>query len=303
MKVKENFEYVNCNLCGSNDFKILFKGRDMVHKKKGLFTVVKCNNCDLVYINPRPNSTIISEYYPDEYWDISEDDKNMKTHFKEFIHKFINKISYKITIPPQYGGKILDIGCGDGKGLLKLKESGWETYGVETSDLAADYVRRKYNINVITGTVEDAVFKDEFFDVIILSHVLEHISNPKTTLLEINRILKNGGILVISIPNVDSFEAKTFKKYWTAWELPRHLYHFTPTTIYSLLNSTGFDVLDIEFDNNPNILLSSLKYVFEGNGLNPNIGLILLFPFAILLSLILSKTERSYNMAVYSKKR
>jgi SAM-dependent methyltransferase len=222
---------------------------------------------------------------------------------KKLVHRFINKIYYKIDIPHHSGGKILDIGCGDGKGLLKLKEDGWETFGVEISPLASEHARNNLGLNIFTGTVEDAQYEDEFFDIIILNHVLEHLSYPKTTLTEINRILKHEGELIISIPNVNSFEARHFKKYWSAWELPRHLYHFTPSTIRLLLDKTGFEVINIEYDNNPNNILSSFKYVFEDNRINPMLGLIFLFPFANLASLILGKTKRSYNMAVFSKKK
>jgi len=306
MKSEENFEFVRCNLCDSNFSTILFKGKDMISKTEGVFTVVKCNNCGLIYINPRPGQNIIFNYYPDEYWNIEEDNHiNMEMKLKKFVHRFINKIYYKINIPNlnQNCNKVLDIGCGDGKGLFKLKEDGWETYGVEISPLAAERAHEKYGLNIFTGIVEDAQYEDEFFDLIILNHVLEHLSDPKTTLIEINRILKNEGKLIISIPNVNSFEAKHFKKYWTAWELPRHLYHFTPFTIKSLLDKTGFEVLKIEYDNNPNNILSSFKYVFEGYRINPIPGLIIFFPFANLASLILGKTKRSYNMVLYSKKK
>lgn len=304
MKSQENFESVKCNLCGLNNSNTIFKGKDMVHGKLGLFTIVKCNECGLIYVNPRPNQTIISDYYPNEYWDIDENNNgNIEKKLKKTIHKIINKMYYKMAIPPKSGGKILDIGCGDGKSLLKLKEDDWDTYGVEISEMASKYAREILGLNIFTGILEDAEFEGEFFDVVLLNNVLEHLSDPATTLKEINRILKNDGKVIISIPNVDSFEAKHFKKYWTAWDLPRHLYHFSPVTIKSILNKTGFEVLDIEYDNNPNIILSSFKYVFQDYGINPILGLILLFPFANLASLILGKTKRSYNMVVYSKKK
>ncbi|EKQ52025.1 MAG: methylase involved in ubiquinone/menaquinone biosynthesis [Methanobacterium sp. Maddingley MBC34] len=303
MDSEENFEYVECNLCGSKSSDIFFKGKDIKYKKNGLFTVVKCKECGLIYINPRPKQTVISSYYPDEYWEMDNDNGVMEAKIKQIAHRFINKISYKMTIPPKKGGKILDIGCGDGKGLLKLKEEGWETYGVEISDLAAKYVREKYGLNVFTGIVEDAGFEDEFFDAIILSHVIEHLSDPKTTLTEVNRILKNDGMFTISLPNVASFEAKYFKKYWIGWDIPRHFYYFTPITIKSLLDKTGFDVLTIKYDNNPNNILSSLKYFFIAHEINPLFGLACSYPFANLTSIILGKSKRSDSMAIYSKKR
>jgi 2-polyprenyl-3-methyl-5-hydroxy-6-metoxy-1,4-benzoquinol methylase len=299
---EENFEYVGCNLCGSLSSDIIFKGRDIKYKTVGCFNVVKCRNCGLIYTNPRPVNSLISNYYPNEYWEMDNKTENIETKFKEIAHKFINKISYKITIPPKPGGKILDVGCGDGSGLLKLKEAGWETYGVEISDLAAQYARENYDLNVFTGIVEDAMFDDEFFDAIILSHVVEHLYDPKSTLNEINRILKNGGMLVLGLPNVNSFEAKNFKKYWVGWDLPRHLYHFSPRSIKSLLNKTGFDFIEIKYDNNPNNMLSSLKYVFMAYKINPILGLGFFYPFANLMSIILSKSKKSDSIAVYSKK-
>ncbi len=304
MSLKENFEYVECNLCGFNSSNKLFIGKDLLYRKQGLFTVVKCKNCGLIYTNPRPNQTSLSFYYPEEYWEINEDNyEDVGLKLKKFAHQFINKISYKMTIPPNPNGKLLDIGCGDGKELLRHKRNGWETYGVEINDLAAKYVREQLGLNVFTGIVEDAEFKNEFFDVIILNNVLEHMSDPKTTLNEINRILKNDGTLAISIPNANSFEAKKFKKYWTGWDLPRHLYHFTPNTIKSLLNKTGFQISEIKYDNNPNIILSSLKYIFEERKINPILGLSFSYPFANLLSIILAKSGRSYSMFVYSMKK
>lgn len=302
MVLEENFEYLKCNLCGSNSSDIFFKGIDIKYKKLGLFTVVKCNRCGLIYSNPRPKQSLISKYYPDEYWEMEYDNGVMETKIKKIAHKFINKISFKIKIPLKNGGKILDIGCGDGKWLLKLREEGWKTYGVEISDLAAEYVRKKYNLNVFTGIVEDAGYEDDFFDAIILSHVIEHLSDPIRTLFEVNRILKKDGILVISAPNVGSFEAKHFKKYWIGWDLPRHFYHFTPTTITSLLNKTGFDVVEIKYDNNPNNILSSLKYYFMALRINPLLGLTFSYPFANLMSIILSKNKRSDSIVVFSKK-
>jgi methionine biosynthesis protein MetW len=303
MKVEANFEYEKCNLCESDDSTILFNGRDRVHKKDGLFTVVKCNNCGLIYTNPRPKQTIISEYYPEVYWDIKENEEvNFENKLKKVVHKSINKIYYQMKIPSQYSGKVLDIGCGDGKLLSNLKNTGWETYGVEISDLAVEFARKKYGLNIFEGVAEDAMFEDEFFDVIILSHVLEHLPDPKATLKEINRILKPNGLLIISIPNVNSFEAKHFKKYWTAWELPRHFYHFSNKTVETLLNKTGFNISKINYDTNPNIFLSSFKYLLEDLGINPLVGLILIFPFSNILSLIIGNIKQSSSMTLFIKK-
>jgi ubiquinone/menaquinone biosynthesis C-methylase UbiE len=303
MSSNDNFEYVECNLCGLSSSNIVFVGKDIKYKT-GLFSVVKCKKCGLVYTNPRPVQKIMANYYPNEYWEM-EEVNNIRTFektLKKAAHNFINKISYKVKVPPKRDGKILDIGCGDGSGLLKLKKEGWKTYGVEISDIAAKYAREKCELNVYTGTVEDAEFADDYFDRVILSHVVEHLHDPKSTLKEVNRILKKDGILIICIPNVYSVEAKIFKKYWIGWDLPRHLYHYSPITISSLLYKTGFNVLKIEYDNNPNNMLSSLQYVLIDHHINPIIGLVFLYPFVNLASIILAKSKKSDSMVIYCKK-
>ncbi len=120
----KNFEYVKCNLCDSNSLNKLFTGKDLVYKKEGFFTVVKCKNCGLIFTNPRPNQSIISNYYPDEYWEINKDYREVETKLKKLAHQLNNKISSKMTILNKPNGKLLDIGCGDGKQLLKYKENG-----------------------------------------------------------------------------------------------------------------------------------------------------------------------------------
>lgn len=301
MNMKKDFEHVICNICGSNSSDIFFEGKDIVHNKKGIFTVVQCKNCGLLFTNPRPKQSIISRYYPNTYWDAINPKENIESKLKIQAHKFLNKISYQIRIPTKINGKFLDIGCGDGKELYKYKRKGWNTFGVEINDFVAKYAREKYDLNIFTGTVEEACFRDEYFDLIILNHVIEHLSDPKATLTEIKRILKSNGTLIISLPNADSFEAKRFKEYWTGWDLPRHLYHFTPSTITSLLNETGFEIIKIDFDSNPNNVLASLKYVLKDKRVNTLFALSLCYPFAIILSFFLSRFKLSYNMFVFAR--
>lgn len=307
---EEGLGYVKCNLCGSDDSIILFTGKDRLHKKTGLFNVVRCRKCGLIYTNPRPNKKLISQYYPSEYWSFREVKKESIAieAFLKIDHALINAICYKMSIPFKSDGKILDIGVGTGKYLYSMKKLGWQAYGVEISDLAAKYAREELGLNVFTGTVEEASFPNGFFDGITMHQVLEHVADPTATLLEINRILKDDGLLAISVPDAGSFEARIFKKYCQSyWDIPRHFYHFSPKTLKALLEKTGFGVIKIKHDPHPGGILGSLRYVFDDIKIDSRISFAvtytLAYPLAYLMGFILGKLNSSGNMAVYARKR
>jgi len=309
LEVKEGYEYVKCNLCGSNDSTILFTGKDRLYKNPGSFSVVKCRKCGLIYTNPRPSEKQISLYYPPEYWGFKAKKKNFAiiAFYLKIVHALINAICYRMSIPFKTDGKILDIGCGNGKFLYSMWKLGWLAYGVEISDLAAKYAREELGLNIFTGTVEEASFSNEFFDGITMHQVLEHVADPTATLLEINRILKDDGLLAISVPDADSLEARIFKKYRINWDIPRHFYHFSPENLKRLLEKTGFEVIKIKHDPHPGGILGSIQHIFEDIKIEPRISFAvtytLAFPLAYLIGFILGKLNSSGSMAVYARKK
>jgi SAM-dependent methyltransferase len=133
----------------------------------------------------------------------------------------------------------LDIGCGDGAFLQSLKSRGWDVYGTETSAAACAIARTK-GISVHEGELASADFPDRFFDVITLWHVLEHIPDPVAELDRIRRMLRDDGSLVIEVPNSDSPTLQFCGGQWYGLDVPRHLQHFSPSTLQHLLDSTGF---------------------------------------------------------------
>ena len=150
-------------------------------------------------------------------------------------------------IPPfRKNGKLLDIGCGSGNYLYWMKQFGWEVAGVEVSRAASERANQ-LTLNVFCGQLSDARFPDSQFDVITMWQAIEHLYDPKGVLEEINRILKDDGLLLVAAPNIGSFEFSIFKHNWPAIEIPRHLYHFSPLTITRLLTKKGFIVEKILF--------------------------------------------------------
>jgi len=146
-----------------------------------------------------------------------------------------------IVVPFKKDGKILDVGCGNGEMIGWMKEYGWKTYGVDTSREACEQAE-KQGLDVFCGELQDAHFSSDFFDVITVNHVLEHVHNPLALLKECNRILKKDGLFIVDCPNFGCSDSRLFREYWQQVDAPRHLYHFTRDTLNKILNAAGFEV-------------------------------------------------------------
>jgi len=158
---------------------------------------------------------------------------------------------YRFAAPvfPRFvqGGRVVDVGTGCGEYLLHLAELGWDAHGVEICDAAAAIGRKEKGLDIRSGELSDAGFPGNYFDAVTMHHTLEHVRDPKATLLEVNRILGKGGELVISGPNALNWERRLFGRCWWGWDVPRHLWHFTPDTLGRLLDQCGFSVTGIVY--------------------------------------------------------
>ncbi|MBW8003601.1 MAG: class I SAM-dependent methyltransferase [Planctomycetes bacterium] len=142
-------------------------------------------------------------------------------------------------------GRVLDLGCAMGFFLKVMKERNYEVYGVEVSKYAAGYAKNSLNLNVHEGDLQSADFHDEFFDIITMWDVLEHLSNPQETLIEIKRILTGNGVLIIETLNIGSLTARILKKNWPLYFPPYHLFYFSLKALKNVLAETGFSVIKI----------------------------------------------------------
>lgn len=142
-------------------------------------------------------------------------------------------------------GRILDVGCGCGEYMLNLKKLEWQVYGVDSNKKAVINAKTNYGLDVFCGEVLNSSFPDNFFDAVTMHAVLEHISEPIDALKEVHRILKERGELIISVPNIWNWERTFFGKFWWAWDIPRHLWHFSPTSLKRLLKKAGFGDIKI----------------------------------------------------------
>jgi SAM-dependent methyltransferase len=120
----------------------------------------------------------------------------------------------------------------------------WDVHGVEINGEVAEFARRRYGIDIVPGTLEAVAYPAAFFDAVTMWDVLEHLHDPSATLREIHRILKPGGILVVRVPNLASWDATLFGRYWAGLDAPRHLYVFSPTTLSNMLAQNRYAVLE-----------------------------------------------------------
>lgn len=141
--------------------------------------------------------------------------------------------------------------------MALARELGWEVYATEKSEYAARYIRESLNIECFCGDLVDAQFPDEFFDVVTGWHVLEHLPNPLDNLVEIRRILKRDGSLVIAVPNLYDIWgiARSLIRYGNRWHSlfeketdQSHLFHFSPKTLTKLVGKAGFKIIQVEND-------------------------------------------------------
>ncbi|MBF0320314.1 MAG: class I SAM-dependent methyltransferase [Nitrospirae bacterium] len=155
-----------------------------------------------------------------------------------FRHKRKNRIKRYIN-----NGRILDIGCGRGLFLNVMKGDGWDVAGVEFDEATASNAASYYGIDVIAGEPHTWKFEAASFDVITLNHVLEHIPDPKELIQACHRLLKDNGLLVVAVPNLDGMQSKVGKKNWFHLDVPYHLHHFTDNGVSSLLSALSFNIV------------------------------------------------------------
>ncbi|MDD5626962.1 MAG: class I SAM-dependent methyltransferase [Patescibacteria group bacterium] len=259
-------QFIKCALCGSNQTFNLFVSKDFIYGLPGKFKLVRCEKCGLVYINPQPTREEIDLFYPPEYAahqnskDFMEKGSNWKRKMKKYLRLRQEPFSKIKGAPPRHPqrGKILDIGCGSGQFLKRLKNSGWQCYGVELSPLASQKARG-LGLNILTGDLLSALYPADFFDVIVLNHTFEHLPHPNAVLKEIHRILKTDGLLQIYLPNIQSLAAKTFQSYWFNLDLPRHLYHYAPATLKLILRKHGFAIQKMKYGSSTAGILGSFQ--------------------------------------------
>ncbi|MAR40000.1 MAG: methyltransferase [Flavobacteriales bacterium] len=230
----------NCLICDSTSFEEHLTSKDFSVSNEN-FTILKCKNCNFHFTNPRPKNEELARYYiSDHYISHNNTRKNLFEKVYQLVRRIAIKGKYNLISRFKKKGRILDIGCGTGDFLNKCKTEKWVTKGIEPSEIARKQAIVNYNLDV-EESIDLRDIKGEF-DVITLWHVLEHVTELNTTVSELKRLLSNHGKAIIAVPNLESFDASYYKKYWAAYDLPIHLYHFSKESIIKLFKKHGFSL-------------------------------------------------------------
>jgi 2-polyprenyl-3-methyl-5-hydroxy-6-metoxy-1,4-benzoquinol methylase len=195
------------------------------------FAISECDNCKLRFTNPRPKSKELSKYYvSDAYISHSGKSYGLISPVYKLVRQYA--IKKKVGIVNKHAatkGRLLDVGCGTGNFLAAAARNGWQATGVEVNDEAREIASQSTESDIYTS-IFDISAKSKF-EVITMWHVLEHIDKLEDTLKRIKELLITKGILILALPNSNSYDAKIYRENWAGYDVPRHLYHFTQESI------------------------------------------------------------------------
>ena len=231
-----------CPVCNNIKFKDWLICTDHSVSKEQ-FNIVSCETCGFLFTNPKPKDDDINKYYISSNY-ISH--TNKKKGLLNWLYQLVRKITIhkKLKLLKKFkeNGTHLDIGCGTGEFLYACKKNGYKTLGIEPSDLARKKAVKNYNLN-ISDDVTLSSIKDKSIDSISMWHVLEHINDINNFIIQLDRILKKNGVVFIAVPNTESWDCKYYGKYWAAWDVPIHFWHFSRKTLTTLLEKNGFKII------------------------------------------------------------
>jgi len=227
-----DWEITNCPGCECNQGFVFLNLKSSISAEQHTTQLIRCNDCQLVYLSPRPNPNIIGRYYSDDY---APHQANQSKRHKKSSKEFSSP-------PPKINAKLLDYGCGNGAFLIKMKALGWEVTGLDSSANAIA-VANAEGIMAFKGDFDHPEIAALKFDCITMRQVLEHLHNPVVTLMNARKHLATKGKVSISVPNIDSLPFYWFQEDWLGIDFPRHLLFFNPTSLERTLNKAGFKLL------------------------------------------------------------
>jgi len=240
-------EIINCNFCGSLTYDLLGTFRDLSFDNFGEFPYVRCRTCGLIYLHVRPTQEEIQQYYPPEYLPYRkaiQDERYpwMRKARRRNINTYCRIVQESTNLKK---GRVLDIGCSTGIFLDAMRDQGWDTKGVETSENAVQYARQRFNLDVFHGQLNDLQSEPGYFDAITMWNVVEHLYHPLETIVETFHLLKPGGVLLLVFPSWESTDRRLFGTCWVGFDAPRHLFVFTQPVITKMLSSVGYEIIQL----------------------------------------------------------
>jgi 2-polyprenyl-3-methyl-5-hydroxy-6-metoxy-1,4-benzoquinol methylase len=235
--------YTNCPVCGSADLENVLQATD--HTVSGeKFVITECRTCSLRFTQDVPDEASIGPYYRSEKY-ISH--TNTSTGFVNNLYHFVRKrtLAGKRKLVKRAtqiaAGKLLDIGSGTGAFLNEMKEHSWDITGLEPHIPARKLAKELYDIDTFENS---RLFQlsPASYHAITMWHVLEHVHDLHAYISQVKTLLQEKGKLIIAVPNYTSADAMIYKEFWAAYDVPRHLYHFSPRSIQVLMEKHGLRI-------------------------------------------------------------
>ena len=236
--------YTNCPVCGSADIKNVLSVKDYTVSGEN-FSIAECNNCSLRFTQDVPDAASISPYYKSEnYISHTNTSKGLINRLYQFVRKRTLKQKQRL-IEKATGvtkGNLLDVGSGTGTFAAAMKEAGWQVTGLEPDADARAVGKQSYNIELedISNFYQ---LPADSYDAITMWHVLEHVHDLQGYMAKLKSLLKENGKLFIAVPNYTSKDAAVYNEHWAGYDVPRHLYHFSPKAMQMLVKKHGLKLL------------------------------------------------------------
>lgn len=233
-----------CDWCGSYKFTVIIEGPDLLMDLPGTFCFVQCSQCGLYRQNPRLEWDQLQNFYPEGYSSHTKQVADLPSKFYRIDKRYGLWKRVKFVSKYKSSGNWLDIGCGTGRILQEAQQwNKWSLFGLEPVAPVATYAKEKLNIPIFNTVLEDYHEDDNYYDIITMWDVLEHLPTPINDLEKAHALLKKGGVFIFSIPNMQSLGRKLFKRFWIGYDLPRHLYLFPPDLLKKIFEDIGFEII------------------------------------------------------------
>ena len=262
----------HCLICGRPITDVGVRTIDRLVTGEGPFEVLECRDCQLGVTQPRMSDEQLAHFYTGKYyeafceWDGQHHGSPLVRARAEWRRWSARRRAGHppfAPLPVSPPGRVLDVGCGDGRLLATFAARGWEAVGLDPSETAVEAVRRR-GLAAHQGTLDDHPWEPGSFRVVLFQHALEHIPDPMASLAEAARLLEPGGVLIVAVPNWASWQRRLFGARWSHLELPRHQQHFSPTALRLAADSVGLRPVHIGTESNVISPAYSIHYVLAG---------------------------------------
>ena len=264
----ERFTHSICPICGSHELQLDLHLKD--HSISGEeFDIFSCGNCGFRFTQNAPSEQEIAPYYQSEdYISHSNTKKGFVNRAYHIVRNIMLGRKHKLVKRLTQGKRLLDMGCGTGYFLNYMKENGYNVKGVEIDEGARNFGQQQFGVDIVAPDEMMTGSTDEVFDVITLWHVLEHIYELDAYVTRLKELLHDDGHLIIAVPNRSSVDASHYGPFWAAYDVPIHLWHFTPDTLTRLAEKHGLELIEINSLPFDPFYISMLSSKYRGDGLS-----------------------------------